>query len=584
MSDKKTLFINNVEVEYTNEKTVLEVIRNNGFDVPTFCHRPDLTQFGACRMCIIEQDGKWIQASCTMPPKEGIRIETNSEKVRKIRKTILELLLANHKRECLTCNKSGNCELQKYAAEYGIEEIRFPKLEEKDYLPVDNMNPSLVRDPSKCILCGACVRACSEFQGHSVLGFVNRGSNTRVEPMNGRCLSQVDCVFCGQCQAVCPTGAISIKSSIDEVWKKINDPDKKVVVQFAPSVRVALGEEFNLEPGENTIGKIYAAARRLGFDLIFDTNFSADLTITEEANEFVERLTKGGVLPMFTSCCPAWVRYIETQHPELIKHLSSCKSPQGMMSPVMKEFLPKYYEGYSKENIVVVSVMPCTAKKYEAIREQLHGETDYVLTTQEFAKMIKAAGINFKALKEEQANSPFGQYSGAGTIFGASGGVAEAAVRTAYYYVTGEELSNIDVTPLRGVDANSRTKDTIIDIKGKQVKVRVVSTLKEAEKSLKELKAGKADFHIMEVMACPGGCVNGGGQPTSCLDATIKEKRAQGLYEEDKNLEYRKSHTNPDIKKLYAECLGGKPGSEIAHHLLHTTYMDRFTGSYKDIK
>ena len=311
MSDKKTLFINNIEVEYTDEKTVLEVIRNNGFDVPTFCHRPDLTQYGACRMCIIEQDGKWIQASCTMPPREGIRIETNSDRVRKIRKTILELLLANHKMECLTCDKSGNCELQKYAAEYGITEVRFPKLEEKDYAPIDNFNPSIVRDPSKCILCGACVRACTEFQGHGVLGFANRGSHTVVQPMNGRHLGDVDCVFCGQCLSVCPTGALSIKSVIDDVWSKINDKTKKVVVQFAPAVRVALGEEFNLEPGENTIGKIYAAARRLGFDLIFDTNFSADLTIMEEANEFLGRLTKGGKLPLFTSCCPAWVRYLE---------------------------------------------------------------------------------------------------------------------------------------------------------------------------------------------------------------------------------------------------------------------------------
>ena len=583
MSDKKTLFINNIEVEYTDEKTVLEIIRNNGFDVPTFCHRPDLTQYGACRMCIIEQDGKWIQASCTMPPKEGIHIETNSTKVRKIRKTILELLLANHKRECLTCEKSGNCELQKYATEYGITNIRFPKLEEKDYAVVDDSNPSLVRDSSKCILCGACVRACSEFQGHSVLGFANRGSHTVVQPMNGRCLNEVDCVYCGQCQAVCPTGAISIKSDIDKVWDAINNKSKKVVVQIAPAVRVALGEEFNLEAGENTIGKIYAAARRLGFDLVFDTNFSADLTIMEEGNEFVKRLTKGEKLPLFTSCCPAWVRYLETQHPELLGNLSSCKSPQGMLSPVAKEFLPKYYEGYKKEDIVVVSVMPCTAKKYEATREQLAGETDIVITTQEFARMIKTAGINFKNLKVEEANSPFGKYTGAATIFGASGGVAEAAVRSAYYLVTGEELDNIDFVEMRGVDAQSRTKDAVVDIKGTKVKVRVVSTLKEAEKSIQDLKAGNADFHILEVMACPGGCVNGGGQPTSCLDTTIKVKRAEGLYSEDKNLELRKSHKNPDVQKLYEECLGGI-GGEKAHHLLHTTYTDKFTGSYKDIK
>lgn len=583
MTDRKVLYIDGREVEFTNEKNLLEVIRKEGLNVPTFCYRPDLTSFGSCRMCVVEIEGRGIQSSCTMPPEAGLKVHLNTERVRKIRKTVLELLLANHKCECLTCDKSGNCELQKYAMEYGITEIRFPKLKEEDYQPVDDYNPSIVRDPSKCILCGACVRACSEFQGHSVLGFVNRGANTKIEPMNGRFLSQVDCVFCGQCQAVCPTGALTIKSSIDAVWEKINDKNKKVVVQVAPSVRVALGEEFNLEPGENSIGKIYAAARRLGFDLIFDTNFSADLTIMEEANEFVQRLTKGEKLPLFTSCCPAWVRYLETQHPELLKHLSTCKSPQGMLSPVLKEFLPKYYEGYKKEDIVVVSIMPCTAKKYEAIREQLINETDFVLTTKEFARMIKTAGIDFKKLKEEEANSPFGQYTGAATIFGASGGVAEAAVRTAYNFVTGEELSNVDIMPLRGVDENSRTKDSVVDIKGTKVKVRVVSTLKEAEKSLKELKEGKSDFHILEVMACPGGCVNGGGQPTSCSDSTIKEKRAKGLYEEDKNLQFRRSHQNPDIIKLYNECLGGKPGSEEAHHLLHTTYSDKFKGSYKDI-
>ena len=583
MTDNKTLFIDGREVAFSDEPNLLEVIRKAGLNVPTFCYRPDLTSFGACRMCVVEIEGRGIQSSCTMPPEAGLKIHLNTEKVRKIRKTVLELLLANHKCECLTCDKSGSCELQKYAMEYGITEIRFPKLEKEDYLPVDDYNPSLVRDPSKCILCGACVRACSEFQGHSVLGFVNRGSNTRIEPMNGRFLSQVDCVFCGQCQSVCPTGALTIKSSIDAVWEKINDPAKKVVVLIAPSVRVALGEEFNLEPGENTIGKIYAAARLLGFDLIFDTNFSADLTIMEEANEFVERLTQNKNLPLFTSCCPAWVRYLETQHPELLEHLSTCKSPQGMLSPVLKEFLPKYYEGYTKDNIVVVSIMPCTAKKYEAIREQLINETDFVLTTKEFAKMIKAAGIDFKKLKEEEANSPFGQYTGAGTIFGASGGVAEAAVRTAYHFVTGEELSKVDITTLRGVDANSRTKDSIVDIKGTPVKVRVVSTLKEAEKSLKEVKNGTADFHILEVMACPGGCVNGGGQPVSCSDSSIKEKRAEGLYEEDRHMELRRSHQNPDIIKLYNECLGGKPGSEKAHHLLHTTYSDKFKGSYKDI-
>ncbi len=586
-----TLYINGKECEFTDEPNLLEVIRKAGFDVPTFCYRPDLKPFGSCRMCVVEVEypnGRvMVNSSCTMPPEAGIKVSTNTARVRKIRKTVLELLLANHDRECTTCDKSGNCDLQKYAEEYGIRQIRYPKLKPEDMKTIDDMNPSIKRDPNKCILCGACVRACQEFQGHAVLGFANRGSKTVVQPLNGKKLAEVDCVFCGQCQAVCPTGALTIKTNTDEVWDVINDKNKKVVVQVAPAVRVAIGEMFNLPVGQNSIGKIYAALRKIGFDLIFDTNFSADLTILEEATEFVGRLTNGGVLPLFTSCCPAWVRYLETQHPDMLSHLSTCKSPQGMLSPVMKELLPKYHEGYTKENTVVVSIMPCTAKKYEARREQLmrdgKPETDYVLTTKEFGRMIKEAGIDFNELEEEKADSPFGEYSGAATIFGASGGVAEAAARTAYYYVTGENIADNDIKEMRGVDANSRSKTVELDIKGTKVGVRVVSTLVEAEKAIQEIKKGTANFQLLEVMACPGGCVNGGGQPTSCSNAKIKEKRAEGLYTEDKNLPVRRSHENPDIIKLYENDLE-KPGSHKAHELLHTTYADKFTGSYKDVK
>lgn len=586
-----TLYINGKECEFTDEPNLLEVIRKAGFDVPTFCYRPDLKPFGSCRMCVVEVEypnGRvMVNSSCTMPPEAGIKVSTNTARVRKIRKTVLELLLANHDRECTTCDKSGNCDLQKYAEEYGIRQIRYPKLKPEDMKTIDDMNPSIKRDPNKCILCGACVRACQEFQGHAVLGFANRGSKTVVQPLNGKKLSEVDCVFCGQCQAVCPTGALTIKTNTDEVWDVINDKNKKVVVQVAPAVRVAIGEMFNLPVGQNSIGKIYAALRKIGFDLIFDTNFSADLTILEEAMEFVGRLTNGGALPLFTSCCPAWVRYLETQHPDMLPHLSTCKSPQGMLSPVMKELLPKYHEGFTKENTVVVSIMPCTAKKYEAKREQLmrdgKPETDYVLTTKEFGRMIKEAGIDFNELEEEKADSPFGEYSGAATIFGASGGVAEAAARTAYYYVTGENIADNDIKEMRGVDANSRSKTVELDIKGTKVGVRVVSTLVEAEKAIQEIKKGNANFQLLEVMACPGGCVNGGGQPTSCSNAKIKEKRAEGLYTEDKNLPVRRSHENPDIIKLYENDLE-KPGSHKAHELLHTTYADKFTGSYKDVK
>lgn len=586
-----TLFINGKECEFTDEPNLLEVIRKAGFDVPTFCYRPDLKPFGSCRMCVVEVEypnGRvMVNSSCTMPPEAGIKVSTNSARVRKIRKTVLELLLANHDRECTTCDKSGNCDLQKYSEEYGIREIRFPKLKAEKMQPIDDYNPSIKRDTNKCILCGACVRACQEFQGHAVLGFANRGSKTVVQPLNGKHLSEVDCVFCGQCQAVCPTGALTIKTNTEEVWDVINDKSKKVVVQVAPAVRVAIGEMFNLPAGQNSIGKIYSALRKIGFDLIFDTNFSADLTIIEEATEFIGRLSNKGTLPLFTSCCPAWVRYLETQHPDMLGHLSTCKSPQGMLSPVMKELLPKYHEGFTKENTVVVSIMPCTAKKYEAKREQLMRdgkyETDYVLTTKEFGRMIKEAGIDFNELEDEKADSPFGEYSGAATIFGASGGVAEAAARTAYYYVTGENIADNDIKEMRGVDANSRSKSVELDIKGTKVVVRVVSTLLEAEKAIKEIKNGTANFQLLEVMACPGGCVNGGGQPTSCSNAKVKEERAAGLYTEDKNLPVRRSHENPDIIKLYENDLE-KAGSHKAHELLHTTYSDKFTGSYKDVK
>ena len=583
MTDKKTLFIDGQEVEFTDEPNLLEVIRKSGMNVPTFCYRPDLTSFGACRMCVVEVEGRGVQSSCTMPPENGLKIHLNTEKTRRIRKTVLELLLANHDRNCLTCEKSGNCELQQYAEEYGIKDIRFPDKKLEDYLPIDDSSPSLVRDPNKCILCGACVRACSEFQGHSVLGFANRGSKTVVQPMAGRPLGQVDCVNCGQCAAVCPTGALTIKNETDKVWDEIVNPNKTVVVQMAPATRVALGEMFGLEPGENTIGLMNAALRKIGFNFIFDTNFSADLTIMEEATEFLERVKKGENLPLFTSCCPAWIKYLEDQHPEMLKHLSTCKSPMSMLSPVLVDLVPKYFN-VDRDNLVVVAVMPCTAKKYECKRPEMYRngrpDTDYVITTQELGKMIKAAGIDFKALSPEPNDSPFGEYTGAGTIFGASGGVAEAAVRTAYEFATGEPLNDVDIKQMRGTSNRSKTIE--LDLKGTKLVVRVVSTLKEAEKAIQEIKNGTANFQMLEVMACPGGCVNGGGQPRSCDDSKIKEERADGLYKEDHDLPVRKSHMNPSIQKLYQEYLE-YPGSHKAHELLHTAYVNKFVGSYKDV-
>ena len=582
-TDKKTLFIDGKEVEFTTEPNLLEVIRKAGMNVPTFCYRPDLTQFGACRMCVVEVEGRGIQSSCTMPPENGLKIHLNTEKTRRIRKTVLELLLANHDKECLTCEKSGSCELQQYAEEYGIRRIRYAEKPLEEYLPIDDSSPSLVRDPNKCILCGACVRACAEFQGHAVLGFANRGSKTVVQPMNGRPLGQVDCVNCGQCAAVCPTGALTIKTDIERVWGEITNKDKTVVVQMAPATRVALGEMFGLKPGDNIIGLMNAALRKIGFDKVYDTNFSADLTIMEEATEFLERLKSGQNLPLFTSCCPAWVKYLEDQHPDMLKHLSSCKSPMSMLSPVLVDLVPKQL-GIERENFVVVAIMPCTAKKYECKRPELarngHPDTDYVLTTQELGRMIKEAGINFNSLEPEDHDSPFGEYTGAGTIFGASGGVAEAAVRTAYEFATGEQLKDVDIKEMRGTSNRSKTVE--LDLKGTKLVVRVVSTLKEAEKAIREIKEGKADFQMLEVMACPGGCVNGGGQPRSCDDSRIKAERAEGLYKEDSELPQRKSHMNPSIQKLYQEYLE-HPGSHKAHELLHTTYANKFAGSYKDI-
>ena len=582
-TDKKTLFIDGKEVEFTTEPNLLEVIRKAGMNVPTFCYRPDLTQFGACRMCVVEVEGRGIQSSCTMPPENGLKIHLNTEKTRRIRKTVLELLLANHDKECLTCEKSGSCELQQYAEEYGIRKIRYAEKPLDEYLPIDDSSPSLVRDPNKCILCGACVRACAEFQGHAVLGFANRGSKTVVQPMNGRPLGQVDCVNCGQCAAVCPTGALTIKTDVERVWGEITNKDKTVVVQMAPATRVALGEMFGLKPGANTIGLMNAALRKIGFDKVYDTNFSADLTIMEEATEFLERLKSGQNLPLFTSCCPAWVKYLEDQHPDMLKHLSSCKSPMSMLSPVLVDLVPKQL-GIERENLVVVAIMPCTAKKYECKRPELarngRPDTDYVLTTQELGRMIKEAGINFNALDPEEHDSPFGEYTGAGTIFGASGGVDEAAVRTAYEFATGEQLKDVDIKEMRGTSNRSKTVE--LDLKGTKLVVRVVSTLKEAEKAIREIKEGKADFQMLEVMACPGGCVNGGGQPRSCDDSKIKAERAEGLYKEDSELPQRKSHMNPSIQKLYQEYLE-HPGSHKAHELLHTTYANKFAGSYKDI-
>ena len=574
------MIINGRECSFTNERNVLEVIRNNGFNVPTLCYRQDLYKdFGACRLCMVEQVGRGLQASCTMPPKDGMEIKTDTAQLRKYRKMILELLISNHDKECTACDKSGQCELQKYCLEYNVQPAgKFGVREEK--LPIDDSSVALVRDANKCILCGACIRACDEYQDLRVLGFANRGAKSLAQPMAGKPIAETECIHCGQCATNCPTGAITPKSVVEEVWAALQNPAKKVVVHFAPSVRVAIGDMFGFEPGENLTNKLYTALRWLGFDLVFDTNFSADLTIMEEGTEFLSRLQKKENLPLFTSCCPGWVRFMELKHPDMLNHLSSCRSPQGIMGSIIRKYVPTYYN-YNPEDLVSVSIMPCTGKKAEAAREEFKmangkQEIDYVLTTLELGKMIQTAGINLKKIPESQADSPFGTYSGAGTIFGVSGGVAEAAVRTAYVLATGEEMENMEINEIRGTN---REKTVELDLKGTKVKVKVVNTLREAEKCVQEVKAGTADYQILEVMACPGGCINGGGQPASRNNPEIREMRAQGLYTDDAKGPYRKSHLNPDIQKLYKEHLE-KPNSHIAHELLHTTFFNKRKNCY----
>ncbi len=576
---KNTIFINGKEVEFSNERNLLEVIQKIGIDVPTFCYRPDLTLYGACRMCVVEIEGRGIQASCTMPPEPGLKIKTNSERVRRVRKVSLELLLSNHDRECTTCERSSDCELQILSNKYDIKDLRFEKLQEK--AEIDDSNPSLVRDSNKCILCGACIRACTEVQGKSVLSFSNRGSKTVCAPAYGCKLEDVDCVYCGQCAAVCPTGALSIKSDVDKVFEAINDDSKTVIVQIAPAVRVALGEQFSIPPGENIIGIMAAALRRVGINKVFDTSFSADVTIMEEGTELIGRLKNNERLPLFTSCCPAWVRHAEQNHKNFLNNLSSAKSPQQMFGALAKDVLCKEYKIESKD-LVVVSIMPCTAKKAEAVRPEFSKngvqEVDIVLTTQEVFKLIQSAGVNISNLESEEMDMPFGEYSGAGVIFGASGGVAEAALRTAYEVITGKTLENVNFEEARGLDT---LKEFTVDIDGKKIRLAIINTLAEADRVIEKINKGEAHYDVIEVMACPGGCIGGAGQPVSCKDRLIKGNRKDGLYKADAKMKLQKSHENPSVKTLYEKHLG-EPNSKKAHHLLHTEYEERDIWNVED--
>jgi NADH-quinone oxidoreductase subunit G len=565
------LYVNGEKVEFGNERNLLEVIRKTNIEIPTFCYHSELSIYGACRMCVVDIDGKGIVTSCTTKPQPGMKVKTHTSEVRKIRKIALELILANHDRNCTSCVKSDTCKLQKLSNDLGVNEIRF---KERDIrFDLDRSSDALVRDPNKCILCGDCVRACGEIQGIGVIDFVKRGEKAAVMPAFGKELANVDCVDCGQCARVCPTASITPKFEVDKVWKEIENPEKVVVAQIAPAVRVAIGELFGFKPGTLLTGQIVNALKMIGFDRVFDTSFAADLTVIEEANEFIQRKQEDYKLPLFTSCCPGWVKFVEYYHPELITNLSSCKSPQQMFGSVAKEILPESLN-MKKENLVVVSIMPCTAKKAEAKRPEFnHGgikEVDYVLTTVELAAMIKEAGIKFENLTPEPLDMPMGFKSGAGVIFGNSGGVSEAVARYAYEKLTGQKLFDFEFKQLRGSDA-LRTAE--LELNGTKIRMAIVSGLKNASELIKKLKNKEAEYDIIEVMACPGGCIAGAGQPYT-TESDNKCKRASALYESDKTLQLHKSQDNPYVSELYSSLLG-EPNSRKAHRLLHTKYYNR---------
>lgn len=565
-----TLTINGQTVQAPKNATILEAARSAGIHIPTLCYHSELAPEGACRLCVVEATGaRTLVASCVYPVAEGMVVKTNTDKVRAARRMVVELLLANHPKDCLACQKSGDCELQNIAADLGLRKIRFEGGARKAHT-IDASNPCLVRDQEKCILCGRCIRVCRDVQGMSVYSFAERGFDTIVSTAFEQDLGKVECSYCGQCASVCPTGAIVEKDDTEKVWSAINDPDKIVIVQTAPAVRVALGEELGMELGSIVTGKMVAALRNLGFDKIFDTNFSADLTIMEEGHEFLHRLTNGGVLPMITSCSPGWVNMIELKYPDLLPHLSSAKSPQQMFGAIAKTYYAEK-AGIDPAKIVSVSVMPCTAKKAEAARPEMNAsgyrDVDVVITTRELGRMIREAGLDFKHLPEDSYDSPLGTGTGAAVIFGTTGGVMEAALRTVADVLTGENLQTVDYNDVRGME---QTREAELTIAGNTVKIAVVHTLASARKILERIRAGEADYQFIEVMACPGGCIGGGGQPIP-VNAEIRRARREGLFDCDSANELRKSHENPEIKELYDTWLG-KPLGEKAHSLLHTHY------------
>ncbi|OPZ60205.1 MAG: NADP-reducing hydrogenase subunit HndC [Deltaproteobacteria bacterium ADurb.Bin510] len=569
--------IDNVKVQVEAGTTILDAAKQAGIKIPTLCYSGEIDHKpGACRVCVCEVEGaRSLVASCVYPVNEGMVVKTNTERVRKARKLNVELLLANHPTECNLCVRSGNCELQKVAEQVGLREVRFPYPEFKREECLDTSSPSIVRDTSKCIKCYRCVTVCENIQTVNALQPSFRGDKVKIAPAFGLPLNNVACALCGQCVMACPVGALYEKDYVGEVWKALNDKTKHVIVQEAPAVRAALGEEFGMAPGTLVTGKMIAALRRLGFDKVFDTNFTADLTIMEEGNELLKRVKEGGVLPMITSCSPGWIKFCEHFYPEQTAHLSSCKSPQQMFGALAKTYYPQVM-GIDPKDIVSVSIMPCTAKKYESQRPEMkdsgYQDVDYVLTTRELARMIKEAGIDFANLPDEDYDDPMGEYTGAGTIFGATGGVMEAAIRTVYAVVTGQNLPDLNVTPVRGLEGVKEASLKIGDLG--EVKVAVAHGLGNARKLMEQIKEGKSPYHFIEVMACPGGCVAGGGQPIPTTDE-IRVLRAGALYNDDAKVQAkRQSHENESVKKLYETFLK-EPLGHKSHELLHTCYVCR---------
>ena len=571
------LTIDNQKVTVPKGTTILEAAKTAGIDIPTLCFLKDINEVGDCRMCIVEVEGRrGFATSCIQTVEEGMVVHTHTQNVLEARHVILDLIISNHAKDCLTCTRSGNCELQALATKFNVLNIEFEG--ERTEHKIDDLSPSIVRDFNKCILCRRCVAACKNVQKIGAIDCINRGFESCISTVGDHSLNDVNCTFCGQCIEACPTGALHEKETINDVWVKLKDPETTVIVQTAPAVRVALGEEFGMPIGTNVVGKMVTALKRLGFDKVFDTNTGADLTIMEEANEFIERFTKNDNLPMITSCSPGWVKYIEMNYPELLPHLSSCKSPHEMFGAILKTYYANR-EGLDPEKIYVVSVMPCIAKKFERQRPEMMEDNlydvDNVITTRELARMIKQANIEFEKLEDSNFDSPMGEASGAGAIFGTTGGVMEAALRTAQDTLTGKDLPKIDFEQVRGGEGIKRAT---INIAGKDINVVAASGLANAKTILEEIKSGKANYQFVEIMACPGGCIMGGGQPIKSskvrAEVDVRKLRADALYSIDERSIVRKSHENPVMKKLYKDFLE-KPGSEIAEKLLHTTYTKR---------